>query len=107
MEQIAPMREPAEHSVSAAEFIASTCLAAPGEIELVTIGPLTNLALALQHHPALAAAIPFVTMMAGAARIPGNITPSAEFNVWADPDAADVVFRSCWSPAIPPLNVTG
>lgn len=105
MQQIAPLRDPAEQNVSAAEFIVETCLAAPGEVALVTIGPLTNVAIALQSEPALAAAIPHITMMAGAARVPGNITPSAEFNVWADPDAADVVFRSGIALRMVPLDV--
>ncbi len=105
MEQIAPLLDPQAQKVSAAEFIARTCLDAPGEVALVTIGPLTNLALALQAEPKLASAIPRITMMAGAARIPGNITPAAEFNVWADPDAAAYVFQAGIPQQMIPLDV--
>jgi len=105
MEQITPMLNPADNPVSAAEFIDRTCSTAPGEIELVTIGPLTNVAIALEQNPQLAQAIPRITMMAGAARVPGNITPVAEFNVWADPDAAAVVMRSGIPLVMVPLDV--
>ncbi len=66
----------------------------PGEITLVTLGPLTNIALALRKAPDIAALIPRVVMMAGAADGLGNVTPAAEFNVWVDPEAADIVYRS-------------
>lgn len=105
LEQITPLLDPAQLKVSAAEFITRTCLDAPGEIALVTIGPLTNLALALQAEPRLASAISGITMMAGAARIPGNITPAAEFNVWADPEAAEFVFRAGIPQQMIPLDV--
>jgi len=105
MEQITPLLNPADNPVSAADFIAATCIANPGEIELVTIGPLTNVAIALEANPDLAKTIPRITMMAGAARIPGNVTPAAEFNVWADPDAADVVMRSGIPLVMVPLDV--
>jgi purine nucleosidase len=68
--------------------------AAPGEITLVTLGPLTNLALALQLAPDLAQKIPACYAMAGAANTLGNITPAAEYNVWVDPEAARMVFHS-------------
>jgi len=105
MEQIAPLLNPEDQEISAAEFIVNACLASPGEIELVTIGPLTNVALALQMEPSLAGAIAGLTMMAGAAKIPGNITPAAEFNVWADPEAADLVFRAGIPQKMIPLDV--
>lgn len=105
IEQINPLLDPSRNPVSAADFIAKMCMGEPGEIELVTIGPLTNVAIALEQHPGLAAAIPRITMMAGAAKIPGNITPAAEFNVWADPDAADVVVRSGIPMVMVPLDV--
>ncbi len=66
----------------------------PGEIELVTLGPLTNLALAIERDPEICSEVVRCTCMAGIARGPGNITPVSEYNAWADPEAADMVFRS-------------
>jgi inosine-uridine nucleoside N-ribohydrolase len=61
---------------------------------LITLGPLTNIALALDRDPQLADNVAEMVMMGGAYLGPGNITPAAEFNVFADPEAADRVFRS-------------
>lgn len=66
---------------------------AGGELELVTLGPLTNVAIALKRHPDLAGLIKKITMMAGTAG-QGNTNVYAEFNVWVDPHACDIVFRS-------------
>jgi purine nucleosidase len=68
--------------------------AAPGEITLVTLGPLTNLALALRLAPDIAEKIPMCYIMGGAACTVGNISPAAEFNIWFDPEAAQMVFQS-------------
>lgn len=67
---------------------------APGEITLVTLGPLTNLALALNLEPRLATWIKDCYVMGGAACTVGNITPAAEYNIWCDPEAARIVFHS-------------
>ena len=67
---------------------------APGEIELVTLGPLTNIALALRLEPRLAGWVKHCTIMGGAANTVGNITPAAEYNLWFDPEAAKIVFHS-------------
>ena len=72
----------------AAVFIAETALAHPGEITLVAIGPLTNLAEAIAHAPEIVDAVTQVVIMGGAWRAPGNITPWAEANVHSDPEAA-------------------
>lgn len=66
----------------------------PGAITLVTLGPLTNVALALLKEPRIAGMVPRMVMMGGAANTLGNVTPAAEFNIWADPEAARIVFRS-------------
>jgi purine nucleosidase len=71
----------------------------PGEITLVTLGPLTNLAVALEREPRLPNLLRGVTMMAGAFGAPGNTTPTTEWNVHCDPEAAQQVFRA-WSIAI-------
>ncbi|MBS3780536.1 MAG: nucleoside hydrolase [Desulfovermiculus sp.] len=63
-------------------------------LTLVTLGPLTNIALALDRAPDLGREIRGIVMMGGAYTGPGNITPAAEFNIFADPEAADLVLRS-------------
>ncbi len=65
----------------------------PG-IELITLGPLTNLALALRQSPNLAANVSRCVVMGGAPCCEGNVTPAAEYNFWVDPEAARVVLRS-------------
>jgi len=67
---------------------------APGEITLVTLGPLTNIALALNLEPRLATWVKACYVMGGAACTVGNITPAAEYNIWCDPEAARIVFHS-------------
>ncbi len=95
---------------AAADFIARTVLAAPGQIDILAIGPLTNLAVAMQRHPDLPRAIKRITIMGGAiASLPdggGNITPTAEFNFWVDPEAARIVLRSGAAITLSPLNVS-
>ena len=66
----------------------------PGEITLVTLGPLTNIATALRFEPRLAEWVHQCFVMGGAACTVGNITPAAEFNIWCDPEAARIVFHS-------------
>jgi len=75
----------------AAEFIVDEALRHPGEITLVCVGPLTNLALAMRLEPRMADAIKRVVIMGGAYG-QGNRTPSAEFNIYADPHAAQIAF---------------
>jgi purine nucleosidase len=66
----------------------------PHEITLVTLGPLTNLATALMRAPEIASLVARCVMMGGAACTVGNVTPAAEYNIFVDPEAARVVFRS-------------
>lgn len=65
----------------------------PGELRLVAIGPLTNVAIALTKYPDLKTLLHTILIMGGAAT-GGNVTPAAEFNIYADPDAAQIVFKS-------------
>jgi purine nucleosidase len=65
----------------------------PG-IEIVTLGPLTNVAMALLREPKLAASVKRCVVMGGAPCCEGNVTAAAEFNIWVDPEAARIVFRS-------------
>jgi purine nucleosidase len=75
------------------EAILETVRAHPG-LTVVTLGPLTNLALALLRAPEIAAQIGRCVVMGGAACTVGNVTPAAEYNLWCDPEAARVCFRS-------------
>jgi purine nucleosidase len=77
----------------AIDAFVETVLANPG-IEIITLGPLTNLALALARDPTLARAISRLVVMGGAPCCEGNVTPAAEFNIWVDPEAARAVFAS-------------
>lgn len=74
--------------------IVRRCGAAPGEISLLCIGPLTNVALALAAEPALPELVDEVWVMGGAVNCLGNVTPAAEFNFWVDPDAARRVLEA-------------
>ena len=87
----APKRSP-EHR-HAVEAIRSLAHAQPG-LTLVTLGPLTNIALALEQDPGIAGKIGRCVVMGGAACCEGNVTPAAEYNIWVDPEAARAVFRS-------------
>ncbi|MEZ4521192.1 MAG: nucleoside hydrolase [Thermomicrobiales bacterium] len=66
----------------------------PGDVTLVTLGPLTNIALAIRMAPDIVEKIWMTYVMGGAAVALGNITPAAEFNIWVDPEAAQAVFHS-------------
>ena len=70
----------------------------PGEITLVTLGPLTNLALALEREPALPFLLKSWTLMGGAYGVPGNTTPTGEWNIFVDPEAAKACFGA-WAAA--------
>jgi purine nucleosidase len=83
-------RPETKHAVDA---IIETILANPG-IVVVTLGPLTNLALAVSRAPEIVPLVSRCVVMAGAACTVGNVTPAAEFNVWFDPEAARIVFLS-------------
>ena len=105
MEQITPMLSIDSDTKGAPQFIVETCIANSGDIELVTIGPLTNIAHALEIEPSLSEHVNKITMMAGAATVQGNVTPAAEFNIWADPESASEVFKSGIPIRMVPLDV--
>jgi purine nucleosidase len=91
-----PRRPPqVAHAVNA---LIEAVRARPGEITLVTLGPLTNIAVAVRMAPDLAEKIPHTYVMGGAAATLGNTTPAAEYNIWFDPEAAQVVFHSGLNP---------
>jgi len=89
------------------DFLVDTLTAAePASIMLCTLGPLTNVAMALVKAPGCVRGIGEIVMMGGAYFEVGNITPAAEFNIFVDPDAADVVLRSGVKITMIPLDVT-
>jgi purine nucleosidase len=85
----------------AADAIVRLARERPQEIVLVTVGPLTNLALALEREPELPRLLRGYGLMGGTYRYPGNMTPLAEFNIFVDPDAAKTVFEA-WARTIDP-----
>ncbi len=91
----------------AVDFIIDSLRAAPaGSITLCPLGPLTNIATALQKAPDIAPKIAEIVLMGGGYFEGGNITPAAEFNIYVDPQAADIVFK-CGAPiVVMPLDVT-
>ena len=93
----------------AVDFIVKTVIENPGEITILAVGPLTNIALAIRREPRFAAGVKRMVIMGGAiARLPngaGNQTPNAEFNFWVDPEAAKIVLRSGIPITLSPLNV--
>ena len=94
----------AQHSV---DFIIETLRREPeGTVTLCTLGPLTNIGLAFQKAPDIVPRIRELVMMGGGFFEGGNITPAAEFNIYVDPEAADIVFRSGVPVVMMPLDVT-
>jgi inosine-uridine nucleoside N-ribohydrolase len=91
---------------ASAQFIVDMARAHPGEIDLVAVGPLGNLALALMLEPALPTLIREVVIMGGTVLEPGNVSPVAEANIWNDPHAADRVFTAGWKLTMVGLDVT-
>ena len=89
--RFAATRPRATHAVS---FIIDTIARYPNEVTFVAVGPMTNLAMALSRRPDLAGRIKSLVFMGGNARVPGNVTPAAEFNIWFDPEAAAAVLGS-------------
>lgn len=104
----APLDPPTSSAVtdSAVELIVRLVMASPGEITLVPLGPLTNVARALQAEPRLAANLAGIVLMGGNAFCAGNATPAAEANVVNDPEAADAVFGAGCPIVMAGLDVT-
>lgn len=88
-----PAPRSTKQATHAVDFLIETYLAATEPIALVPVGPLTNVAMALKLEPRIVDRIPETVIMGGGHEV-GNSTPAAEFNVWADPEAAQVVFRA-------------
>ena len=91
----------------AVDFIIDTLRTEPsGTVTLCPLGPLTNVATALKRAPDIASRIPEIVLMGGAYFEVGNITPTAEFNIYVDPEAAEIVFNSGIPLTVMPLDVT-
>ncbi len=103
-----PATEPAgkPDTRDAAQFIVDTVNAAPGEIVLCPVGPLTNIALALRLDPSITQKVANVVIMGGAVEAAGNVTEWAEANIWNDPHAAAEVLSADWPMTLVGLDVT-
>lgn len=104
----AQLPEPKTAPVSqhAIDYLIERFLAEPGEISLFPIGPLTNIALAIRKEPRLVSGIKELVIMGGSIHAGGNRTAQAEFNIFADPHAAHIVFHSGIPITLIPLDVT-
>jgi len=100
----APQEQPVE--ADAATFIHDTVAASPGEVTVLTLGPVTNLADAITRFPDVVDLVDRVVVMGGNALVPGNATPTAEANINNDPEAADLVFGAGWDITMVGLDVT-
>ena len=88
------------------QFIIDTVKAHPGEVTIIAVGRMTNLANALKEAPEIVDLVKEVVMMGGAFDVPGNVTPAAEANIHGDAAAADAVFVAPWKVAAISLDVT-
>jgi purine nucleosidase len=98
-----PAAAVSEHGV---DLLIREIMARPGEVTLVAVAPLTNVAIALRKEPRIAQAVREVIIMGGALRADGNTTPLAEFNVYVDPHAAHMVFHSGMPITLIPWDIT-
>ncbi|KAL6221468.1 hypothetical protein ACLB2K_009219 [Fragaria x ananassa] len=99
-----PKGKPIEQS--AAAFLVEQANLHPGKVTVVALGPLTNIALAIQLDPAFAKNIGQIVLLGGAFAVNGNVNPAAEANIFGDPDAADIVFTSGADVLAVGINVT-
>jgi len=95
-----------QHQHPAEKVICDEVRAAPEEITIITLGPLTNVARAFQRDPGLASQVGRLIMMGGSVDCSGNITAAAEFNIFCDPQSARLVFRSATTKTLVPLDIT-
>ena len=91
---------------SAADQIIRLAKKYPGEVEIVAVGPMTNVAIALAMCPELPGLVRGITIMGGAANAPGNVTEVAEANIWHDAESAAAVFDAPWHVTMVGLDVT-
>ncbi len=94
------------HRHASDKVICDEVHAAPGAVTIVALGPLTNIAAAFQRDPDLAMMVGHLVISGGAITAPGNVTPSAEFNIHCNPTAARAVFNTPVTKTLVPLDVT-
>ncbi|TVU04336.1 hypothetical protein EJB05_50102 [Eragrostis curvula] len=99
-----PKTKPVDQS--AAAFLVDQASLHPGQVTVVALGPLTNLALALELDPSFAKKVGQIVILGGAYSVNGNVNPAAESNIFGDPDAADIVFTSGADILAVGINVT-
>ena len=97
---------PALADLDAADFMVQAVRRAPGALTIIALGPLTNVALALRRDRTLLTSVARVVAMGGAVDVPGNVTPTAEFNVHVDPEAASEVLDAGLPLDLVPLDAT-
>ncbi|KAG8500675.1 hypothetical protein CXB51_002839 [Gossypium anomalum] len=92
--------------MSATDFLVEQANLYPGKVTVVALGPLTNIALAIQQDPSFVKNIGQIVLLGGAFAVNGNVNPAAEANIFGDPDAADIVFTSGADVLAVGINVT-
>ncbi|XP_024975509.1 uridine nucleosidase 1 [Cynara cardunculus var. scolymus] len=92
--------------ISAAEFLVDKVSQYPGEISILALGPLTNLAMAIKKDSSFVTKVKRVVVLGGAFFALGNINPAAEANIYEDPEAADIVFTSGANIVVVGINIT-
>lgn len=93
------------HQHSSVKVICDEVRSAPGDVTIVALGPLSNIALAIQQQPELAELIGHLIILGGTLVGPGNVTAAAEFNMYCDAESAQAVFRSPITKSIVPLDL--
>ncbi len=93
-------------SLTAAQFMVDRVRSMPGQVTIIAVGPMTNLALAVMMDPEFVRLVDRVVIMGGAVTVPGNVTAQAEANIISDPEAAEYVFRSGLPITMVGLDVT-
>lgn len=88
------------------KLICDEVRAAPDEVTILCLGPLTNVAMALKRDPEMAKLVSRIVIVGGSVSCGGNVTPAAEFNMYGDPASAQTVFRSLTTKTLIPLDVT-
>ncbi|XP_042521238.1 uridine nucleosidase 1-like [Macadamia integrifolia] len=91
---------------SASEFLVDKVLEYPGEVSILALGPLTNLALAIRKDSSFASKVKRLVVLGGAFFAMGNVNPAAEANIYGDPEAADIVFTSGANIVVVGINIT-
>lgn len=101
-----PRAQYAHPDTHAVDFIIDTIMAQPGEVSLIPVAPLTNIAMAIRKEPRIIQAVRQVIIMGGAVRVDGNTTSLAEFNFFVDPHAAHMVMQSGMPMTLVPWDIT-